>query len=201
MLVSVAFQQITGAAALLVGLVLLGAGATKARRSAVFAGQIADYGLVPESATRFLARVISSSELLAGVMLIVGLAAPPPLRQVGAGLAVLLLVVFLAALVSAQSGGRNIACACFGGNGELETVGPHSLVRTGLLLAFAIVAMLPSHGARPLEVAAFAAVLAALVALVSELARLLGPLRRATGAILEQLNAAAAVTDQAEVTR
>jgi len=60
-------------------------------------------------------------------------------------------------------------------------------------------AMLPAHAGRPLEVAGFAAILAALVAVASELARLLGPLRRATGTILEQLNTAAAVTDQAEV--
>src|SRR5712691_12345099 len=108
MLVSTVFQQLTAAAALLVGLILLGAGAPKALASAAFAGQITDYDIVPESATRFLARMISSSELLAGAMLIAGLAAPLPLRQVGAGLAVLLLVLFLAALASAQARGRNI---------------------------------------------------------------------------------------------
>lgn len=188
-----AFQQVPGSAALLVGLVLLSAGASKAISSAAFARQIADYDIVPESATRLLARVISFSELLAGTMLLVGLAALQPLRQVGAGLAVFLLVPFLAALAIANSHGKKIACACFGGNGELETVGAHSLTRTGLLLALAATAMFPSHGERPLEVAGFAAILAALVAVVSELARLLGPLRRATGSILDELNEPAAV--------
>ena len=126
-------------------------------------------------------------------MLLVGLAALQPLRQVGAGLAVFLLVPFLAALAIANSRGKKIACACFGGNGELETVGAHSLTRTGLLLALAATAMFPSHGERPLEVAGFAAILAALVAVVSELARLLGPLRRATGSILDELNEPAAM--------
>ena len=199
MFVSLVIQQISEAAALLAGAVLLGAGVPKARASAAFAGQITAYGIVPESATRFLARTISSSELLAGGLLIAGLAAPPPVRQVGAGLAVLLFAVFLAALATAQARGGNIPCACFGGNSELETVGVHSLVRTALLLVLAAAAMLPSHGGRPLEVAGLAAVLAALGAVVTELARLLGPLRRATGTILEQLNKTAALPDQAEV--
>lgn len=194
---STAFQQVPGSAALLVGLVLLSAGASKAISSAAFARQIADYGIVPESATRFLARVISSSELLAGTMLLVGLGALP-LRQVGAGLAMFLLVPFLAALAIANSHGKKIACACFGGNGELETVGVHSLVRTSLLLVLAAVAILPAHGGQPLEVVGFAAILAGLVAVASELARLLGPLRRETGIILEQLDRAA---EQAEVTK
>jgi Methylamine utilisation protein MauE len=199
MFVSTVIQQVSEAAALLAGFVLLGAGVPKARGSAAFAGQITNYGIVPESAARFLARTISSSELLAGALLIAGLAAPPPLRQVGAGLAVLLFAVFLAALATAQARGRNIPCACFGGNSELETVGVHSLVRTALLLVLAAAAMLPSHGGRPLEVAGLTAVLAALVAVVTELARLLGPSRRATGVILEQLSATAAPHDQAEV--
>jgi hypothetical protein len=145
--------------------------------------------------------MVSYLELLTGTMLIAGLATSLPLRQIGAGLAALLFVAFLGALASAHARGRNIACACFGGSGELETVGPHSLVRTALLLVLAVVAMLPTHGERLLGVVGFAVILAALVAIVSELTRLLGPLRRATGSILEQLNAATAAADNAEVTQ
>ena len=110
-----------------------------------------------------------------------------------------LFVVFGGALASAYARGRHIACACFGGNSELELVGAHSIVRTALLLALAVVAVFPAPGAGgrwrwpawrrswrrswPGE----------------ELTRLLGRLRRATAAIVEQLAADSAAADQAEV--
>lgn len=201
MLPNIAFQQLAGASALLVGIVLLTAGVPKARAPAKFAGQITAYGIAPAALSPALARIVSSAELLAGAMLIAGLAAPPPLREIGAGLAILLFAAFLTALVSAQARGRHIACACFGGDSELETVDSHSIVRTGLLLALALAAMSPIHSERPVELAGFAAVLGALVAVASELARLLGPSRRATSSILDQLTAAATVADEAKVTQ
>lgn len=196
---SAAYGQVVGATALLVGAVLICAGLSKAVKPGVFAAQIADYGLVPGRLTRFLASLISSLELAAGGLLLAGLAVAARLRQVGAGLAIILFVLFLVALVSAYARGRHIACACFGGNSELEMVGAHSIVRTVLLLALAIVAVFPASGAQAFDVAGFAAILAALVAMASELTRLLGRLRRATAAIIEQLAADAAVADQAEV--
>jgi hypothetical protein len=196
--VNEAYEQIVGAAALLVGGVLIAAGVPKALKSGVFAAQLADYGIVPAAMTRFLARLISSSELAAGVLVLAGLGAPLRVRQAGAGLAMVLFAMFLVALSSAYVRGRDIACACFGGNSELETVGAHSIVRTALLLVLAAVAILPASGARPLEAAGLAALLAALVAIISELTRLLGQLRRATAAIVEQL-AARQAADHAEV--
>lgn len=133
--------------------------------------------------------------------MVVGLLVSLPLRQIGSGLAAFLFVLFLVALTSAYAHGRKIACACFGGNGELETVGVHSLVRTSLLLVLAAVAILPAHGGQPLEVVGLAAILAGVVAIASELARLLGPLRRETGNILEELDLDRAVAERAEVTR
>ena len=195
---SAAYAQIVAAAALLVGVVLICAGLPKAARSGAFAAQIADYGLVPRALTGPVARLISSLELSAGVLLLAGLAAPH-LRQAGAGLAVILFAVFGGALASAYARGRNISCACFGGNSELELVGAHSIVRTALLLALAVVAVFPASGGQPFEVAGLAAILAALVAMASELTRLLGRLRRATAAIVEQLAADSAAADQAEV--
>ena len=195
---SAAYAQVVAAAALLVGVVLICAGLPKAARSGAFAAQIADYGLVPRALTGLVARLISSLELSAGVLLLAGLAAPH-LRQAGAGLAVILFAVFGGALASAYARGRNIACACFGGNSELELVGAHSIVRTALLLALAVVAVFPAPGARPFEAAGLAAILAALVAMASELTRLLGRLRRATAAIAGQLAADSAAAGQAEV--
>jgi Methylamine utilisation protein MauE len=197
--VSAAYGQIVAAAALLAGIVLICAGLPKAVRSGAFAAQIADYGLVPQALTGVAARLISSLELAAGVLLVAGLAAPH-LRQAGAGLAMILFVVFAGALASAYARGRNVACACFGGDSELELVGAHSIVRTALLLALAVVAVLPASAPpRPFEVVGLAAILAALVAMASELTRLLGPLSQATASIVEQLAADSAAADQAEV--
>jgi putative oxidoreductase len=197
--VGAAYEQIAGAAAVVTGAVLIAAGLPKALKPGVFAGQIADYGIVPAAMTGFLARVISAAELLAGVLLLAGLAAPPRLRQAGGGLAMILFAVFLVALSSAYMRGRTIACACFGGDSELETVGAHSIVRTGVLFAFATVAVLPVPGGRPLDIAGFAVILAALAALVSELTRLLGRLRRATAALVEELAQGPAAADYSKV--
>jgi hypothetical protein len=192
-------DSVVEAAALLTGLVLIGAGQSKALAPATFAAQIADYGVLPKSMVQVSARVISSLELLAGAMLTVGALAYQPLRRMGAVLALLLFVLFLAALLSAFARGRNIACACFGGSGELETIGIHSIVRTAMLLVIASVAIIPSYPFRPLAVTAFAftAILAALVGLVSELTRLLGPLRKSTASIVRELNAASAASKRA----
>jgi hypothetical protein len=194
-------DSVVEAAALLAGLVLIGAGQAKVRASATFAAQIVDYRVVPKPMAQVTARVISALELLAGAMLAVGALAYQPLRRMGAMLALLLFALFLAALLSAFARGRKIACACFGGSGELETVGIHSIVRTAMLLVIAGVAVIPAYPVRPFAVPAFAftVILAALVALVSELARLLGPLRKATASIVRELNAAAAASKRGGV--
>jgi hypothetical protein len=198
-LMTVAYEQVVGAAALLAAVVLIAAGLPKALRSGIFAAQIADYGLVPVGMTRFLARLISSAELAAGALLLAGLVASPRLRQAGAALAMILFALFLIALASAYLRGRDIACACFGGSSELELVGAHSIVRTALLLVLAVAAVFPVSGGRPFAVAGLAAVLAALVALASELTRLLGQLRRATAVIAQELAARPDVANQTEV--
>jgi hypothetical protein len=181
------FGSLVGAASLLVALVLAAAGLAKARASTEFAAQILDYRVVPERITPILARIISSAELASSAMLIVGVTASGSLRQAGAGLAAALFTVFLVALVRAQTGGRSIACACFGGDGELETIGPHSLARTGLLLLLAVLAIFPAHLGRAFDVVSLAMILAALVAVISESARLFGPLRQTTKIIVDQL--------------
>jgi uncharacterized membrane protein YphA (DoxX/SURF4 family) len=196
--VGAAYEQIVGAAAVVIGAVLIAAGLPKALKPRMFAAQIADYGIVPTAVTPILARVISLSELLAGVLLLAGLVAPP-LRQAGGGLAMILFAVFLAALTSAYRRGRGIACACFGGDSELETVGGHSIVRTGLLFVLATVAVLPAARGRPFDVGGFAVILAALVGLASELTRLMGQLRRATAAIVDELARGPAVADDPNV--
>ena len=195
--VSSAYGNVVGAAALVAGAVLIAAGLPKVRRPRVFAAQIADYGIVGANAARLLARLVPVAELLAGALLLAGVAGPAPVREAGAGLATGLFAMFLAALGSAYLRGREIACACFGGNSELETVGAHTIVRTALLLVLAALAIGPGAASvtpgGTAVTAGLAVLLAALVALGSELARLLGPLRRGTAAIIGEL---AARTDE-----
>jgi Methylamine utilisation protein MauE len=179
--------------------VLLGAGVPKVRASSTFAEQVTDYGILSRGVSRIAAVLISWLEVVAGGALILGLLLPAPIRQIGAGLAIVLFATFLAALMSARARGANIACACFGGNSDLEKVGAHSLVRTGLLLALAVVALSPSSGAQPLVVLGLAAILGALVALCSELVRLMGELRVATRDVIQELEAVARSRSGAEV--
>jgi hypothetical protein len=76
--------------------------------------------------------------------------------------------------------GRHIPCACFGGRGELDTVGLTSLTRTALLGVIVVMALAsPSAAAGPARVLV-AALLLVLVFLLAETARLL-PRRSAPG--------------------
>lgn len=191
---------VVDAAAFLVGVVLLAAGVPKAYSANKFAEQIADYEVLPPRAAGAAARVVSSVELVSGALLLVGLSGVPVLREIGAGLAALLFAAFLAVLTIALAKGRAVPCACFGGSGELETIGRHSQVRAALLLGLAMLATL--HTGPDLSVAALglAALLAALVALISEMARLLGPSRAATATILSHLEQASEAVIAREAT-
>lgn len=151
--------------------------------------QIADYRLLPRSLTPAIARVVLCAELASGLMLLSGLLFNPTVRQLGAILAVALFVLFSIALGSALVRGAKIACACFGGGGELETVGLNSLVRTVLLLACAVLAGFSSSDGTASSAAALAVLFVVLVALSSELARVLGPLRHTTTMLIDRLAA------------
>jgi Methylamine utilisation protein MauE len=198
--VSAVGASVVGGAALVVAVVLLTAGLSKAVGSTAFAEQIAEYRIVPYKATGAVARAVWILELAAGGLLMGGLLGPAGLRQAGAGLALFLFTVFVVVLAHALRSGREIACSCFGGNGELETVGAHSLVRAGLLLTLAAVALLPSKAGAAPEIAAVAAMLGALVAVLSETTRLFGPLRKTTTLIIAQILAEAAPADPSEAT-
>lgn len=176
-----------GAASLAVAIVLLSAGLTKVSKSSGFAEQIADYGILPYGASKIAARLIPTAELAAAGLLAIGLIGPAPAREVGGLIAVGLFAVFLLALASAQLRGREIACACFGGDGELETIGTHSLVRTGLLLVLAVMASIPGRSGGVADVVALAVALGALIMVLSEVARVYGPLRASTSNIVAEL--------------
>lgn len=123
------------------GIVLSGtflmAAAGKAVRLPRFREQIADYELIPYTATAFAATVVLASEAVIGVLLIVA-----ETRRFGALLAVSVLVVFTAAQAQAARAGRRISCACFGGS-ELDSIGAHSFLRNLTYIGLGVLALVP----------------------------------------------------------
>ncbi|MGD0559502.1 MAG: MauE/DoxX family redox-associated membrane protein [Streptosporangiaceae bacterium] len=121
--------------------VLAFSGIGKIRHLSVFGGQVADYQLIPEKLTRPAATAVAVTETGCAVLL-----ALPWTRRAGAVLAVALFALFLTAMSLAWSRGRRVACGCFGGTGDLDTVGPPTIVRTALLCAIAVGALLAPPG-------------------------------------------------------
>ena len=196
---SVLHAAVVGAA-VATGAVLLISALPKARKPAEFAEQVADYKVLPARIAPVVARLVLSAEFVAGLMLLGSLSLTPLVRQVGAALAVTLFALFSVALGTALARGAEIDCACFGGNSQLEVIGPQSLVRTMMLLALAVVAGLRSSRSLVLPGIGFGVLFLALVILISELVRMLGPLRRTTDAFIAQLATAQAnATPQKEV--
>jgi putative oxidoreductase len=135
-----------GLRAALGGLLLM-AGALKLRAPAGFAGEIANYQLVPALAPA-LAATLPAIEIVVGVGL---LTFPAAWRRAAAAVALVLFATFTLAVGSAYFRGINIACGCFGGGGG--TITALTLVRNLALLAgaAALLAVTRSRrtGARP----------------------------------------------------
>ena len=93
----------------------------------LFAGDIADYRILPEWAVIPLARSLPWVELALGALLIVGRL----VRTAAAGLT-LLMAVFLSLMVRAMVLHMDINCGCFGTG---ERISWHTLARDGALLA------------------------------------------------------------------
>jgi uncharacterized membrane protein YphA (DoxX/SURF4 family) len=126
----------------LLGGLLLAAGALKLRAPASFATEIANYQLVPALAP-YLAATLPAIELVVGIAL-VGL--PRRWRRSAALVALGLFAAFLVAVTSAFLRHVNIACGCFGAGG-----GPISAltVARNSCLVLAAAALLALEGPRP----------------------------------------------------
>jgi Methylamine utilisation protein MauE len=157
--------EVAGATA--VAGILAFAAISKARILTVFAEQIADYGFVPYRLTLPAAGAITILESVSAGLLLV-----PDTREVGAGIAALLLALFSVVLLVTKRRGREVSCACFGGSAELDTVGWHSLARTLGLLVLAIAAMSGTNSALTAGSLAASVLLTILVFLLAELVRL-----------------------------
>jgi hypothetical protein len=164
---------------LVLAAVLGASGAIKLRHPMVFAGQVQSYRLLPRRLARPAAVALALAEV--GCALLV---ATPWTRLAGLVLAGCLVGAFIVAMSLALARGQRIPCACFGGTGDLDTVGLPSLLRTALLGAI-VAASIVARTAAGYPGAGFpaqvltAALLLVLVFLLAETARLL-PGRPAT---------------------
>jgi hypothetical protein len=150
-------------------------GVVKLRHPRALAGQIENYHIVPRAMAGWTGAVLAVAEAGCAVLLLL-----PPARLAGLVIAGGLIAAFLAAMSLALAQGRHIPCACFGGRGELDTVGLTSLTRTALLGVIVVMALAsPSAATGPARVLV-AALLLVLVFLLAETARLL-PWRSAPG--------------------
>jgi uncharacterized membrane protein YphA (DoxX/SURF4 family) len=73
------------------------------------------YDLLPESLVSVVAATLPYLEIAVGVLLLVGLA-----TRLAAVLGAVLLVVFIAGVISAAARGLSIDCGCFGGGGPVD---------------------------------------------------------------------------------
>jgi len=89
--------------------VFIYAGAVKATSSHEFALALVPFTFVPADWTTFLALALASTELLAGVLLLL-----PGVFPLGAGLVCALCVLFISVLTWALLNGIIIDCGCFG---------------------------------------------------------------------------------------
>lgn len=89
-------------------------GASKVGDLAASGRSVAAYRVMPYDVAKVIGAALPFVELALGLLLLVGLA-----TRVSAGIASLLLLVFIAGIASAWARGLTIDCGCFGTGGEL----------------------------------------------------------------------------------
>jgi hypothetical protein len=168
--------------------VFLVAALGKLTRPAATAETLADFGL-PRPLRRPGAFLLPAVELATAALLV-----PEATARWGAGLALVLLVGFSAAVARLLARGERPACNCFGAVASTP-VGPRTLVRNGALAAAAAVVLAAGPGTALASIgdadAATVALAAAGVALVAALAgfALSWQLLRQNGRLLVRLDA------------
>jgi putative oxidoreductase len=86
------------------------AAATKVSNMELFAEETANYRLLPAQLVPFFSVCLCGVEILAGALLLVGLAVPAAAAVTG-----VMLIAFIVALTQALLRGINLTCGCFGG--------------------------------------------------------------------------------------
>lgn len=130
-----AARWVSTGARLLLGGVLVVAGALKAIDPQSSVTAVRGYELLPASLATVVGWGLPFAEIALGLLLLAGIAT----RVVAAATAVLL-VIFIIAVASAAARGLSIDCGCFGGGGQVppgETAYGTELVRDAWLLLLA----------------------------------------------------------------
>jgi uncharacterized membrane protein YphA (DoxX/SURF4 family) len=131
-----AARWVSTGARFVLGGVFLVAGLLKAIDPQSSVAAVRAYQLLPPSLVTIVGWGLPFAEIALGLLLLAGIAT----RAVAAGAAILLLV-FIAAVVSVAARGLSIDCGCFGGGGEVspgQTAYGIELVREAGLLLLAV---------------------------------------------------------------
>lgn len=120
---------------LLLAGVFIYAGVIKADDPVVFAGQVANYQILPYAWNYLVAATLPYLELLCGILLLLN-------RRVRPALLVLFVLnlIFMAALVSLIVRGIDIDCGCFNPDAESKTSPAMALLRDAGLLVLMLTA-------------------------------------------------------------
>lgn len=118
-----------------VGLLFIVAGGSKIGHAAVFAAQIAAFGIVPRVLIAPMAIVLPFFEVLLGGYLVLGL-----YTRIAAIVAVVQLAIFATAIGSAVARGLSLSCGCFGPNDATVTSWPEVARDLGFAAVAAFVA-------------------------------------------------------------
>lgn len=137
-------RSLLTASRLLLGGVFLYAGAIKAANVTAFAGQIANYQILPYAFNYLAAALLPYVEILCGVLLVVHWRMRPALLVLGG-----LNLVFMAVLTSALLRGLDIDCGCFDPSGTTGTSAGAALLRDlGLMVLIVVTWVLEEAGTR-----------------------------------------------------
>jgi len=98
-----------------------------------FALDVATYQILPLSLINLQALILPWVELLAGLMLLLGLRTRPAALLVSG-----MMVMFLVALTIALAQGLDMGCGCFANEGGDDPISWHTLVRDGIWLALSL---------------------------------------------------------------
>lgn len=101
-------------ARLILGVVLVVAGALKVTSPAVSARAVNAFQILPYDVARYVGYALPVVEILVGVLLVAGL-----FTRLSAAVGGLLMLAFLVGIISAWVRGLNIDCGCFGGGGSI----------------------------------------------------------------------------------
>ncbi len=112
-------------ARLVLGVVLVVAGALKVTTPAVSAMAVRAYQLLPYDVAGVVGVALPVVEIAAGLLLVLGLLTRPAAVVGG-----LLMLAFLVGIISAWARGLTIDCGCFGGGGTIAAAQTHYLSET-----------------------------------------------------------------------